>query len=144
VPDLSAPLRRILKGWDRSTPAGSESPLLVLLRALGVELGEAERRIDGALEGGKLPEVLIRTKLWQRSRGRLRTAAGLGPLCTDLEGAYSEIERITSLGPTRMWVAYAVRPGDRVEDAVRSIRHALDALDDAIERLAGPQKGGAL
>ena len=56
-------------------------------------------------------------------------------LCADLESAYAEIRRIAQLRTGRMWQQYIALPGDRVEDALARIRHALDALEITIEKL---------
>jgi hypothetical protein len=57
-------------------------------------------------------------------------------LCADLETAYAEVWRITQIRTGRLWQNYLTLPGDRVEDALARIRHALDALDVTIEMLS--------
>jgi len=93
---------------------------------------------------GKLPEKLLRTRTWDQSREWLRAAPRAAPLYGDLESAYLEIKRIVNIRPGRMLKAYAIEPGDRVEDALTRIRRALDALDASIETLAGGERSSQL
>jgi hypothetical protein len=57
-------------------------------------------------------------------------------LCADLETAYAEVLRIMEIRTGRLWQNYLTLPGDRVEDALARIRHALDALEVTIEMLS--------
>ncbi|MGP8161343.1 MAG: hypothetical protein ACLQGJ_09030 [Candidatus Dormibacteria bacterium] len=102
---------------------------LALLRLLATELGDAERQIDEALGWERLPEKLLRTRVWDRNSARLESLPGMEGLCADLESAYSEIRRITQIRTGRIWQHYITWPEDRVEDALARIRVALDALE---------------
>jgi len=106
-----------------------------------VELGDAERRIDDGLGMGKLPERLLRTRAWDRNREWLRLVPEVAPLYGDLEGAYREIMRIVNIRPGRMLKAYAVEPGDDVEDALAYIRRALDGLEATVRTLSAREGG---
>jgi len=107
------------------------------------ELSDAEQRLDQGLEIGKLPEKLLRTKAWDRSREQLRKRPGLGPLCAQLDSAYAEVKRVGMIRSSRMWVAYTMEPGDGVEEALASIRGALDALEAMTGKMpgSGPASG---
>jgi hypothetical protein len=114
------------------------------MRLLVAELGDAEGKIDEALGRDRLPEVLLRTKAWERNRAELQSTPGLEPLCTELEGAYAEVRRIAQLCTARLWQMYVTRPEDGVEGALARIRHAIDELETAIERLSGEERPAAL
>jgi len=104
------------------------------------ELGAAEGQIDEALGRSRLPEKLVRTRVWDRNRAQLQATPGMERLCADLETAYAEVRRITQIRSGRLWQNYRTLPGDRVEDALARIRHALDAIEVTIEMLAAPDR----
>ena len=100
------------------------------------ELGDADGQIDEALGRSRLPEKLVRTRVWDRNRARLRSTPGMEHLCADLESAYAEIGRIMQIRIGRIWQQYITWPEDRVEDALARIRSARDALEETIEILS--------
>lgn len=140
MPDLRASLRGLR--WPRRSAgeALAATQPLRTLQQVREELGEAEGRIDEALERERLPEQLLRTRAWDRGRARVLATPGLDHLCGDLDAAYAELRRIGRLRTGRIWQMYATRPGDGVEQALERIRHALDALDMAIDRAAVPPR----
>jgi len=136
MPDLFAWWRRLLRSGARAGDSSPESQPLAVLRLLAAELGDAEGHIDEALGRTRLPDKLLRTRAWDRNRAQLQSMPGMERLCVDLETAYAEVGRITQIRTGRLWQNYLTLPGDRVEDALARIRHALDALDVTIEMLS--------
>ena len=136
MPDLLAWWRRLPRSGGRTGHASQETQPLAVLRLLVAELGDAEGQIAEALGRRRLPEKLLRTRAWDRSRAQLQSTPGMERLCADLESAYAEVRRITQIHIGRIWLMYLARPGDRVEDALARIRYALDALEVTIEMLS--------
>ncbi len=108
------------------------------------ELGDAAAKIDEALGRSRLPEMLFRTRAWEKNRSELQSMPGMEGLCADLEGAYAEVGRITQIRSGRLWRNYRILPGDRVEEASARIRRALDAIAVTIETLAAPDRPAEL
>ncbi|MGD0372298.1 MAG: hypothetical protein ABSC16_11430 [Candidatus Dormibacteria bacterium] len=138
MPDLLARWRRAPPSGGRSGQVSPAAQHVAVLRLLAAELGDVERQIDEAFGRERLPEKVFRTKAWDRNRAQLESTPGLEGICADLESAYAEVGRITQLRTGRLWKQYITLPGDRVEDALARIRHALDAVDMTIERLTPP------
>jgi hypothetical protein len=136
MPDLLARWRRPPLPVGGGSQASPPSPHIAVLGLLAAELGEAERQIDEAFGLERLPDKLLRTRAWERNRTKLESTPGMEDLCADLESAYAEIQRIAQRRTGRMWQHYSTLPGDRVEDALARIRHAVDALEITIERLS--------
>jgi hypothetical protein len=136
MPDLLARWRRLPGSGARTGHASPESQPLAVLRLLAAELGDAEGKIDEALGRTRLPKYLLRTRAWDRNRAQLQSTPGMERLCADLETAYAEVLRIMEIRTGRLWQNYLTLPGDRVEDALARIRHALDALEVTIEMLS--------
>ncbi|MGA9114519.1 MAG: hypothetical protein WB802_12080 [Candidatus Dormiibacterota bacterium] len=139
MPDLLSRWRRPPPPGGRGGQAPPGSPQLAVLRLLAAELGDTERQIDEAFERTRLPEKLLRTRTWDRNRAELEATPGMEGLCADLESAYTDIRRINQLRTARMWRQYLLLAGDRVEDSLARIRHALDALEITIEKLNPPR-----
>src|ERR1035438_3048498 len=136
MPDLLSRWRQLARSGPRTGHASRVSQPLAVLRLLVAELGDAEGQIDEALGRRRLPEMLLRTRAWERNKAQLQSMPGMERLCADLETAYAEVWRITQIRTGRLWQNYRTLPEDRVEDALARIRHALDALEVAIGMLS--------
>jgi hypothetical protein len=119
----------------RISQIGDEEKIRSVLRALRLDVRDAARRIENTIktgrywpsagnDGGPLPD-----RTWKKNRGQLSGIAGMGEVYDSLYEAYAEIDRINAFHFARVaFHGSQIKPGDRLDDALRCLRDAEDKL----------------
>lgn len=105
-----------------------------VLRSLRFDIRDSIQRIDNTINTGRYWASAgndggpLHNKTWKKNRDQLAGLAGMGDVYDSLYEAFAHIERINGFHFARVVRARAVKPGDRLDAALASLKIAEKEL----------------